>query len=328
MKKKIFTLVAAALSILCAQAAENLSLNVAETVSFSGWGFNNENAPTITISNWASGGWEFTTPLSQSDYSGVDISLEPTTENHVNLVIKYVGDAEQTVNVPTGSTKVRADFILEGDITRIGFSYGDWEGGPAEANLPITSALVVSDGDGEVIDLPFADIAAGDDCIKDDETQSLTLTRYSSYPCWVFDPALVSDEYEKMVVTFADPITEDGLEIKAESENDEFSGTTITGMTKGSTKVVAYFSNKPGVNIKSIGFFYGWNDKQGVDDNVTIKVVKAELIKKADSGDTAVDNINVSSDMQESVIYNLYGQRVYNPANGIFIKNGKKIIIR
>lgn len=326
MRKKIFTLFAVALSIFSAQAAEDLSLNVAETVSFSGWGFTNENAPTITISNWASGGWEFATPLSQSDYSGVDITLEPTTENHVNLVIKYVGDAEQTVNVPTGSTNVRADFILEGDIARIGFSYGDWEGGPEEANITIINALVVSDSEGEVIELPFADIVSGDDCVKDDENQSLTLTRYSSYPCWVFDPALVSDEYEKIIVTFAEPIPEEGLEIKAESEDDEWSGTTITGMTKGASKAVAYFSNKPGVNIKSIGFFYSWNNKQGVDDNVTIKVAKAELIKK--SGDTGINDVIAAPLQENEVIYNLHGQRVNNPTKGIFIVNGKKVVIR
>lgn len=324
MRKKIFTLFAVALSIFSAQATEDLSLNVAETVSFSGWGFTNENAPTITISNWASGGWEFSTPLSQSDYSGVNITLEPTTENHVNLVIKYVGDAEQTVNVPTGSTNVRADFILEGDIARIGFSYGDWEGGPAEANITIINALVVSDDEGEVIELPFADIVPGDNCIIDDTTQSITLTRYSSYPCWLFDPALISDDYEKIIVTFAEPIPDDGLELKAESEGDDYSGTVITGLTKGATKAVAYFSNKPGVEIKSIGFFYSWNQKP--TDETTIKVAKAELIKK--SGNTGINDVIAAPLQENEVIYNLHGQRVNSPTKGIFIVNGRKVLIR
>lgn len=128
MRKKIFTLFAVALSVFSAQAADDLILNVSETVSFSGWGFSNENAPTITVSNWASVGWKFDTPLSQNDYTGVDFDIEATTENHINLSITYVGGASQNVDVPKGSTKIRADFVLEGDVTQIGFSYGDWEG--------------------------------------------------------------------------------------------------------------------------------------------------------------------------------------------------------
>lgn len=325
MRKKIFTFFAVALTVFSASATEDLVLNVSETVSFSGWGFSNENAPTLTISNWASGGWKFDTPLSQNDYSGVDFTLEATTENHVTLAITYDGDATQNVDVPTGSTHIRADFVLEGDITQIGFSYGDWEGGPAEANITIFKARVVSDGEGEVIELPFADIVAGEECIKNDEDQSLTLTRYASYPCWVFDPAINSDDYEKIVVTFGEPIAEEGLEIKAESEDDEWSGSTITGLTKGATKGIAYFSNKPGVKIKSIGFFYSWNNKQGIDDEATLKIAKAQLIKKPGAG---VSRQMADDVMADDVIYNLFGQRVDNPAKGIYIKNGKKIIIR
>lgn len=264
-------------------------------------------------------------PLSQSDYSGVDFTIEPTTENHVSLSITYSGDATQNIDVPKGSTKIRADFVLDGDITQIGFSYGDWEGDPAEANITIVKALVVSDSEGEVIDLPFSDIVPGDDCIKNNENQTLTLTRYSSYPCWVFDPAINSDDYEKIVVTFGKPVPEEGMEIKAECEDDEWSGSTISGLTKGAIKGIAYFSNKPGVKIKSIGFFYSWNNKQGTDDEATLKIVKAQLIKKSGAGISDLETTPVTGD---DIIYNLYGQHVDNPVKGIYIKNGKKLIIR
>lgn len=321
MRKKIFTLFAVALSVLSAQAAEDLVLDASKTVSFSGWGFENGNAPTITISNWASGGWKFETPLSQNDYSGIDFTLEATTVNHFSVCITYAGDATQNIDVPKGSTNVRADFVLEGDIKQIGFSYGDWEGGPAEANITIVKALVVSNSEGEVINLPFADIVAGEECVKNDEDQTLLLTRYASYPCWVFDPAINSDDYEKIVVTFADPIPDDGLEIKAEAEDDEWSGSTITGLTKGATKAIAFLSNKPGVKIKSIGFYYSWNNK--TDNQTTLKIANAQLIKKSDTG---VDGLK--ADVANDIIYNLNGQRVSTPAKGIYIKNGKKFIVR
>lgn len=326
MRKKIFTLLTLALSMFSVQAAD-LVLNPSETVSFSGWGFSNENAPTLTISNWASGGWNFATPLSQSEYTGVEITLEPTTEDMVNLVIKYSSNAEQLVGIPTGSTVVRADFVLEGDITQIGFSYGNWQdGAPGEANITVVKALVVAEGEGEKVELSFSGLTAGEEegCTINEEDHSITLTRYSSYAHWTFDPALVSDDYEKIIVTFAEPIPEEGLEIKAETEGDEFSGTTITGLTKGASKAVGYFIYKPGVEIKSIGFYYSWNNKP--DDLVTIKIANAVLVKK--QGGAGINGINASDIQKEDVFYNLHGQRVNNPTKGIFIKNGKKIVIR
>lgn len=87
---------------------------------------------------------------------------------------------------------------------------------------------------------------------------------------------------------------------------------------------VAYFSNKPGVKIGSIGFFYSWNNKQGTDDETTLKIDKAQLIKKSDAG---VDDLKATEIIDDGCIYNLHGQRVINPSKGIYIKNGKKIII-
>ena len=74
--KRIFTLIAVALTICSAQAAEDLTLNVSETVPFGDWGFDNSTAPTLNVSNWAAGGgWKFASALSQNDYCGVDFTM-------------------------------------------------------------------------------------------------------------------------------------------------------------------------------------------------------------------------------------------------------------
>lgn len=87
-------------------AADDLTLNASETVAFSDWGFDNSGAPTLNFGNWsAGGGWQFSTPLSQDDYCGVDIAFEATTETHVTFFIDFEGDAEQSIDVPTGSTR-------------------------------------------------------------------------------------------------------------------------------------------------------------------------------------------------------------------------------
>ena len=329
--KKIFTLIAAAFLALSAQAAEDLTLNPAETVAFGDWGFNNSGAPTLNFSNWAGGGgWQFDTPLSQDTYCGVDFAFNATTETHVTFFIDYEGGAEQSIDVPTGSTGIKADFAFTGGITKIGFKYGDWEATAKEegANITITSAVVKAHSTGEVKELTFADLNPGEDAsIKDDANQAVTLTRYSTYPAWYFDPVFSSDDYEKVVITFAEPIPDEGIQLNAESDTDGWSGTSLIGLTKGATKVTAYFSAKPGVNIKSIGFYYGWNSKQGTDDQTTLKIAKAELVKKVSTGINAIQTATTTQKDNES-IYTLSGQRVATPVKGINIINGKKIFIK
>ena len=328
--KKIFTLIAAAFLALSAQAASDLTLNPAETVAFGDWGFDNSGAPTLNFGNWAAGGgWQFETALSQDDYCGVDIAFNATTETHVTFFIDYEGGAEQSIDVPTGSTGIKADFAFTGGITKIGFKYGDWEATANEngASITITSAVVKANSTGETVELPFAGLNPGEDeSIKDATNQAITLTRYSTYPAWYFDPALNSDDYEKVVITFAEAIPEDGLQLNCECEGDSWSGTQLIGLTKGATKVTAYFSAKPGASIKSIGFYYSWNSKQGTDDVTTLKIAKAELVKKAGTG----TGINTVATMQKGneTIYTLSGQRVSTPVKGINIINGKKIVVK
>jgi len=309
--KKIFTLIAAAFLALSAQAASDLTLNASETVAFSDWGFDNSGAPTLVFGNWATGGgWQFATPLSQDDYCGVDF-------------------AEQSIDVPTGSTGIKADFAFTGGITKIGFKYGDWEATANEngASITITSAVVKANSTGEVIELSFADLNPGEDeSIKDAANQAITLTRYSTYPAWYFDPALNSDDYEKVVITFAEAIPEDGLQLNCECDGDNWSGTSLIGLTKGATKVTAYFSAKPGASIKSIGFYYSWNSKQGTDDVTTLKIASAKLIKKPGSG-TGIHAVTATQNENET-IYTLSGQRVASPVKGINIISGKKVVIK
>ena len=277
--KKIFTLIAAAFLALSAQAASDLTLNPAETVAFGDWGFDNSGAPTLNFGNWAGGGgWQFETALSQDDYCGVEIAFNATTETHVTFFIDYEGGAEQSIDVPTGSTSIKTDFAFTGGITKIGFKYGDWEATANEngATITITKAVVKAHSTGAVTELAFADLV---DDTKDTANKALTLNRYGSYPNWTFDPAISSDDYEKVVVTFAEPIPDDGIQINAEGETDDWSGTKIAGLIKGATKATAFLSAKSG-KIKSIGFYYGWNDKQGTDDVTKLKIAKVELVKK------------------------------------------------
>ena len=327
--KKIFTLIAAAFLALSAQAASDLTLNVSETVAFGDWGFTSEAAPTLNFSNWsAGGGWQFETALSQDDYCGVDFAFEATTETHVTFFIDYEGGAEQGIDVPTGSTSIKADFAFDGGITKIGFKYGDWEATANEngASITITSAVVKAHSTGEVVELSFADLSesaeGSEGYTKDAATQSITINNYTWASYWSFDPAIQSDEYEKVVVTFAEAVPVAGLTINAEvTEDASWCGTTIGSITKDGTKAAAYFSALPGASITRVGFFLDWQAA-----SATLKIAKVELVKKPGYG-TGIHTVATAQKENES-IYTLSGQRVNNPVKGINIIGGKKIVIK
>ena len=258
---------------------EDLTLKVSDAKGFTDWGgFTPVSETAFTVQNWATGGWEFETALSQDDYCGVEFAFEATSVKRVTFTITFEGGETQAIDVPSGSTGFSADFAYSGGIKKLVFSYGDWdEGVPGDVTFNFTKAVVKAHSTGAVTELAFADLV---DDTKDTANKVLTLNRYASYPNWTFDPVISGDTYEKVVVTFAEPIPDDGIQINAEGETDDWGGTKIAGLTKGATKVTAYFSAKPGVNIKSVGFYYSYNSKQGKDDVTKLKIAKVELVKK------------------------------------------------
>jgi hypothetical protein len=91
-------------------------------------------------------------------------------------------------------------------------------------------------------------------------------------------------------VTFAEAIPEEGLTLRVNGED-------VAGLVCGATKVTYYFSAD--VSIGSIGFFYGWNIKQGTaeDGPTTLKIAKVELFKKL-----IPNPINISVDMENGSV--------------------------
>ena len=325
-------------------AAEDLPLNPSETVAFGDWGFDNSGTPTLNFGNWAGGGgWQFATPLSQDDYCGVEFAFNATTETHVTFFINYEGGAEQDIDVPTGSTAIKADFAFFGGITKMGFKYGDWEATANEngASITITSAVVKANSTGQIVELPFADLSepgeGSEGYSKDADSQTITIGKYTWASFWSFDPAILSDDYEKIVVTFAEAVPVSGMTINAQVVDDaSWSGTAIGSVTKDGTKSTAYFSALPGAAITRIGFFLDWQA-----ETATVKIAKVELVKKpSDDTTTGVKAIDDLQTGHSQYVYDLQGRKIANSElpHGISIirsaegrlqgKNGKKIVIK
>ena len=52
------------------------------------------------------------------------------------------------------------------------------------------------------------------------------------------------------------------------------------------------------------------------------------LAIRFDDGTTSIDNEQLTIDNESTAIYDLMGRRVINPTKGVYIVNGKKVIIR
>ena len=255
----------------------------------------------------------------------MEIAFEATTETHVTFFIDYEGGAEQSIDVPTGSTVIKADFAFDGGITKIGFKYGDWEAtaNADGASITITSAVVKAHSTGEVVELPFADLSEPTEgYTKDADNQTITIGKYTWASYWSFDPAISSDDYEKIIVTFAEAVPVSGLTINAEVTDDaSWCGTALGNITNGATKATAYFSALPGASITRVGFFLDWQA-----ESATLKIAKVELVKKAGSG-TGINTVATMQKGNES-IYTLSGLQIGSSVKGINIINGKKVFIK
>ena len=183
-----------------------------------------------------------------------------------------------------------------------------------------------ANSEGAVTELSFADLSepgeGSEGYTKDAATQSITIGQYTWASYWSFDPAIQSDEYEKVVITFAEAVPVSGLTINAEVTDDtSWCGSTLGSVANGATKATAYFSTLPGVSITRVGFFLDWQA-----ETATLKIASAKLIKKPGT-ETGIHTVATAQKENES-IYTLSGQRVSAPVKGINIIHGKKIVIK
>ena len=160
-------------------------------------------------------GWEFETALSQDDYCGVEFAFEATSVKRVTFTITFGGGETQAIDVPSGSTGIKADFAFDGGIKKLVFSYSDWDDDvPSTVTFNFTKAVVKANSTGEVVELPFADLSESSTKTNDDSStstytkgadgQTISLDNYMWASYWSFDPAISSDDYEKIVITFAE----------------------------------------------------------------------------------------------------------------------------
>jgi len=118
-----------------------------------------------------------------------------------------------------------------------------------------------------------------------------------------------ADNYKVPVIASATALTGNDLKV---------SDGTVEG--NGTIYVLANKTNGVG--------FYKLNDGQKVPAGKAYLVIAAAAPEFVGFGDTTGINATLNEGVENGIIFDLSGRRVANPTKGIYIKNGKKFIVK
>ena len=120
--------------------------------------------------------------------------------------------------------------------------------------------------------------------------------------------------------------------IPVADSGDELEGNMLVGVTadtnvNASTYYVLTEKNgvavfaQTGVNAATVSAGHAYL-------RVSVAQARTRTIGIGGEGTTGIENSFINDEQGEKVIYNLNGQRVKNPTKGLFIINGKKMIVK
>ena len=97
---------------------------------------------TLTIKNWAQNGWEFTTPVSTSDYKAFSVKLAEAAPKNISVNITYDGsEDEQVVIMEAGTSDIKANFEQSGLVKSLKIGYGEEDG--TETSVVLSEAKLL-----------------------------------------------------------------------------------------------------------------------------------------------------------------------------------------
>ena len=234
----------------------------------------------------------------------------PEAATGVNVVVK------RTINANEWST-ICLPFAMTGDQVKKAFGddvmLADFSGWSAEGDI-VSNVLTA-----KTIVMKFANIAATDGL-------------EANHPCMIKVSNAVSEIKASMVDI--EPSSEDPVVNVTYTKNRKnFTATmigfyTVTGMLENdffvSENKMWYNSTEGGTQIKGFraSFYF---DSEKVD----LAFLSAGSRITMEFGDGTTDGIDaVETSVQNDEYYNLNGLRVEKPSKGIYIKNGKKVVVK
>ena len=314
---------------LVAYPTSNLTLPMAK-MKDAGWGASyNSGNQTITISQYSWSGWFLNLPISTKYYKGIRFTLTQAPASGGSIKIDYdEGDDAwiSTDGCAEGGT-ISYDFTGDRNITQIIFNGADWSSEDTRTYGISTCYIESKPITATVSDVKWATYGVNA-AIDYSATSNL-----KAYIAFVEDSKVKLTEVSKVpantaVILYADvdESTSYTLTPTAETTDDVTANELLVsdGNVTGGDGIYALANKSNGV-----GFYL-------VDSSVTIPAGKVYLYTPAAvkeflgfdfGGETAISAI-ANGQSSNGQWYNLAGQRVQTPTRGIYIQNGKKVIIK
>ena len=322
---------------------ENLTLpfNKMDGVKSQKWNVTHDNNnQTVTIGQYSASGWTFNLPISTNVYKGIDFTLAQIPETGGKITIKYTDGNNQEISL--SSTSVNVDFNHSGYISTIEFAGDGWhekdEDKLGDLTYGIGDCYVVARPiTATVTDAKYATFAVGA-AIDYSTTAPSGLKAYIAY---VEDSKVKLTEVSKVpantaVILYADvdESTSYTLTPTAETTDDvtanqlRVSDGTVTGDGTVEGGTIYVLANKD----KGVGFYL-------LNSGQKVRAGKAYLNTGSGSpgspsfigiGDdtTGIDEVSSKTEEVRSDYYDLQGRRVAQPTKGLYIVNGKKVIVK
>ncbi len=269
--------------------------------------------------------WDFILPLPTSLYNGINFTLtEAPAGSKIEIIYDGNGDNPQQVNIESAvssETNFNVNFNRTGNVTRIRFAgagtykMGTCTAKPAKYQVTVSTAKYATFGDlgsPDVID--YGSASGLKAYIAKVDGTKVKLTEVTKVPA---NTAVVLYAETAGTYTLSTTTTEATDNVSANQLH--ISDGTVTGSN------IYVLANK----TNGVGFYK-------LDSGVTVPAGKAYLQIGSSAhafigiGDDATGIDEVSSKREEvrSDYYDLQGRRVAQPTKGLYIVNGKKVIIK
>ena len=293
--------------------------------------YNSENQ-TITIGDNSWSGWLLNLPISTKYYKGIRFTLTQAPAAHGSIKIDYDegDDAWISTDNCAGGGTISYDFTGDRNITQISFNGGDWQNSgnrtygistcyiePKPITATVTDVKWATYGVNAAID--YSATSGLKAYIAKVEDNKVKLTEVSKVPANTA-VILYADVDESTSYTLT-PTAETTGDVSANKLH------VSDGTKTGDGSTIYVLANKTPVG------FYKLSSSATVPAGkaylqISGGVASAPAFIGFGNGTTGIQTIDNGKLTNDNVYYDLQGRRVAQPTKGLYIVNGKKVVIK
>ena len=312
-----------------AYPTSNLTLPM-DKMKDAGWGaaYDSENQK-VTVTKYSWSGWMINLPISATYYKSIHFQLTSVASTGGSIKLTFEDNTEAWIDTNDYQEGGSLDYPLTKGLKKIEFSgdsndestqtygLGTCYIEPKPITATVTDAKYATFAVGAAIDYSTTDPSGLKAYIAYVDGEKVKLTEVSKVPA---NTAVVL--YAETAGTYTLP-TATGATDDVDDNELQISDGTVRGST-GNIYVLAYKTTN------GVGFYH-------VADDVTVPAGKAYLEVTGSGspsfigiGDdtTGIDEVSSKTEEVRSDYFDLQGRRVAQPTKGLYIVNGKKVIIK